>query len=134
MIAPASMNNDRPGQLIRQHATTVIEDGLGYWKFEFEGIMTLVITDETHNRMRILSPVADVDSVPSDRWPIMMAANFDRALDARYCVKEDTLWSAYLHPLAQLDGNQFLYSLRQVVTLVKNYGTTYSSGDLVFQG
>ena len=134
MIAPASMDNERLGQLIRQCATKMIEDQPGYWKFEFDGTTALVMTDETHNRMRIITPVADVDSVPSEQWLIMMSANFDRALDARYCVKGDTLWSAFIHPLAQLSGGQFMNGLQQVVTLAKNYGTSYSSGDLFFNG
>ena len=134
MIASASMDNERLGQLIRQCATTMLEDEPGYWKFEFEEQTAMVFTDETHNRMRIITPVTDVDSVSPEQWPIMMTANFDRTLDARYCVKQGTLWSAYIHPLAQLSPSQFLNGLKQVVALAKNYGTTYSSGDLFFNG
>ena len=106
----------------------------GYWKFEFDDMTALVMTDELHNRMRIITPVADVDSVSPEEWQVLMSANFDRALDARYCVKGDTLWSAFIHPLAQLSGGQFMNGLQQVVTLAKNYGTSYSSGDLFFKG
>ena len=128
------MDNERLGDLIRQCATTVLNDEPGYWRFEFDETITLVITDETHNRMRIITPVAEVGSVSADQWQTLMAANFDRALDARYCVKGDTVWSAFIHPLAQLSAGQFLNGLRQVVTLAKNYGTSYSSGDLFFNG
>lgn len=64
MIAPASLDNERLGQLIRQCATKMIEDEPGFWKFEFNGAMALVMTDETYNRMRIISPVTDVESAP----------------------------------------------------------------------
>jgi len=134
MIAPASMDNERLGDLIRQCAAKMIEDELGYWRFEFDGMLVLVMTDETHNRMRIITPVADIESISTEQWQTLMGANFDRALDARYCVKDTTLWSAFIHPLAQLSAGQFLNGLRQVVTLAKNYGTSYSSGDLFFNG
>lgn len=134
MIAPATMNNQRLQDLIRQKATTILEDQLGFWKFEFNEMLVLVITDESHNRMRIMAPVLEMDSIPDQQWKVLMSANFDRALDARYCINGDMLWSAFIHPLEQLHANQFLNGLQQVVTLAKNYGTSYSSGDLAFNG
>ena len=134
MIASGAMDNEWLGELIQQHATKMIKADPGYWRFEFDEMLTLVITDASHNRMRIISPVNDVDSISSEQWQILMSANFDRALDARYCVKGDMLWSAFIHPLAQLSAGQFLNGLQQVVTLAKNYGSSYSSGDLFFNG
>jgi len=134
MIAPAYMNNERLRELIRQHADNIVEDQLGYWQFEFADRTVLVITDQSHNRMRIMSPVISIDEVPAEEWLILIRANFDRALDARYCVNENTLWSAFIHPLEELGSDQFLNALSQVVNLAKNYGTSYSSGDLVFGG
>lgn len=134
MIAPAYMDNERLGEMIRNRATKLHEDQPGFWKFEFDGGLVLVVTDETHNRMRIMSPVADVESIVDEEWQVLMSANFDRALDARYCVNGDTLWSAFIHPLEELSGDQFLNALSQVVTLAKNYGTSYTSSDLVFGG
>ena len=128
------MDNHRLRELIRQQASTILEDQLGFWKFEFEEMLVLVITDESHNRMRIMTPVVELDSMPDDQWQVLMFANFDRALDARFCANGDMLWSAFIHPLAQLDSKQFFNALQQVVTLAKNYGTSYSSGDLAFGG
>ena len=134
MIAPASMNNERLRELIQQHADTILDDELGFWKFEINEVLVLVVTDESHNRMRIMTPVVEIDSIENEQWKVLMSANFDRALDARYCVNGDTLWSAFIHPLGQLGASQFLNALKQVITLAKNYGTSYSSGDLVFGG
>lgn len=134
MIAPAYMDNERLGELIRSRASKIHEDQAGYWKFEFAERLVLVVTDETHNRMRIMSPVDEVDSVSEQEWVVLMAANFDRALDARYCVNGETVWSAFIHPLQELGGDQFFDALSQVVTLAKNYGGSYSSSDLVFGG
>jgi len=134
MIAPAYMNNERLGELIRKHASAMLKDQLGFWQFEYSELTVLVITDQSHNRMRIMTPVATVDEVPEDEFLLLLRANFDRALDARYCVNEETLWSAFIHPLQELGSAQFVDALGQVVNLAKNYGTNYSSGDLVFGG
>jgi len=110
MIAPAGMNNKQLGVLIRKAATQVHEDQLGFWKFEVEA------------------------SVPSDTLQILLEANYDRALDARYCINNEVIWSAFLHPLAELNDRQFLNALDQVVTLKNNFGSSYTSSGLVFGG
>lgn len=134
MIAPAYMDNERIGELIRANASEMVEDDKGYWKFEFEGCLVFVITDENHNRMRIMSPIVEASEIENSEWEVLMSANFDRALDARYCLNNDCLWSAFIHPLHELSSNQFMDALRQVATLAKNYGSSYSSGNLVFGG
>ncbi len=128
------MDNSRLAELIKKLADTMIEEQLGYWKFEYADHLLFVITDESHNRMRIISPIIAIDDVKADEWTAMMRANFDRALDARYCVNNDTLWSAYIHPLQELASQQFLDAIDQVVVLAANFGTSYSSSNLVFGG
>jgi len=134
MIAPVGMNNDQLGKLIRKTATSIHEDNPGFWKFELAETLVFVITDESHNRMRIMTPVSDMDMISSDELKILLNANYDRALDARYCINDDVLWSAFLHPLQELKDHQFLDALNQVVTLSKNFGSTYTSSDLIFGG
>ena len=63
-----------------------------------------------------------------------MQANFDTALDARYAIAKDTLWSAFIHPLHSLDDEAFLLGLGQVVNLVNTFGSSYTSGLLIFRG
>ncbi len=63
-----------------------------------------------------------------------MQANFDSALDARYAIAKQTLWSVYLHPLSSLRDDEFLTGLGETVNLVSTFGTTYSSGLLNFGG
>ncbi len=132
MIAPAYMDNQRIGELIRERAETIEDDRPGYWKFEIKEWPVFVITDETHNRMRIMSPVLEIEDLPEDEWKTLMLANFDRALDARYCVDEEYLWSVFIHPLRELSAAQFMDALDQVVSLAHNYGTSYSSTNLIF--
>ena len=134
MIAPAGMNNKQLGVLIHKAATQIHEDQLGFWKFEVGDSIVFVITDESHNRMRIMSPVIELGSVASDELQTLLEANYDRALDARYCIKNEVIWSAFLHPLAELNDRQFLNALDQVVTLKNNFGSSYTSSGLVFGG
>jgi hypothetical protein len=131
MIAPA-MNNHRLGSLIQEHADQIYDNTPGYWKFEFKDRALVVMTDEAHNRMRIITPVAEVTELADEIWLMCMSANFDRALDARYAVSGDYLWSAFIHPLQQLDDGQFVDAIEQVATLAENFGTSFSSSDLVF--
>ena len=134
MIAPAGMNNERLALLIRKVATSVIEDQPGFWKFEAKEKLVFVITDQSHNRMRIMTPIVELESISAEEQQFLLAANFDRALDARYCSNENYLWSAFLHPLRELEDHQFLDALDQVITLSKNFGSSYTSSDLVFGG
>ena len=134
MIAPAGMNNERLALLIRKFATSVIEDQSGFWKFEAKEKLVFVITDQSHNRMRIMTPIVELESISAEEHQVLLAANFDRALDARYCSNENYLWSAFLHPLRELEDQQFLDALNQVITLSQNFGSSYTSSDLVFGG
>lgn len=133
MISTA-MNNARLDSIIREHAETIHDDTLGHWKFEYQDRVLIVMTDESHNRMRVITPVAEVTDLGDEIWLMCMSANFDRALDARYAVAGDYLWSAYIHPLKQLDVAQVLDGMVQVTTLAKNFGTSFSSSDLLFGG
>ena len=134
MIATPFMSNERLKVLIEKTASEILENQLGFWKFKIGEALVFVITDESHNRMRIMSPIVDIASISQDEWLVLMSANFDRALDARFCVNDNVLWSAFIHPLQELEPQQFLNALDQVITLVGNYGTTYSSTDIVFGG
>jgi hypothetical protein len=127
------MDNQRLQALIEQVADDV-EGSPGHWQFDLEGFQTIVITDEEADRMRIIVPVAAMEEVDAERLQRMMQANFDSALDARYSIAKGILWSAYIHPLSMLSDDQFVDGLAQTVNLAATYGTTYSSGALVFGG
>ena len=81
-----------------------------------------------------MTPVVEESALSSEDLRALLAANFDRALDARYAVARGYLWSVFLHPLTTLTDAQFLDGVEQVVNLAQNYGTSYTSSDLVFQG
>ena len=126
------MNNKRIDQIIREYAGELEEAELGYWKFSYDGQYLLIVTDENHNRMRVISPVVLIDEVSNELLFKCMEANFDRALDARYAISGEYLWSAFIHPLAELTDDQLIDALNQVVTLAKNFGMTFTSSELRF--
>ena len=127
------MDNQRLQGLIERVAGDV-EGSPGRWQFDLEGFQTIVITDEKADRMRIIVPVVAIEEVDADRLQRIMQANFDSALDARYSIAKGILWSAFIHPLSILTEHQFVDALAQTVNLAATYGTTYSSGALVFGG
>lgn len=129
----SSMNNQRLDSIIRNKGA-VREGQPGFWQFDYRDRAVLVITDEAHDRMRIISPVVEVTEIGEEIWLMALSANFDRALDARYAINGDYLWSAFIHPLGLLTQPQFEDALDQVVTLADNFGTSFSSTDLVFGG
>lgn len=128
-----TMNNARLDKLIRRLDNNP-EGRLGFWKFTIEGRQVNVITDEKADRMRIISPIAKSEELERDRLYRLMQANFDSALDARYSVAQNILWSTFIHPLSSLEDKEFLSALGQVLNLASTYGSSYSSGALVFRG
>ncbi len=127
------MTNTRLDGLIRQISQEVTGQ-LGYWQFNIEGRDMLVITDEIHNRMRIMSPVAAQDGLDQGEMTRLLEANFSSALDAKYALRDQTLWSVFTHPLAQLYEEQFVDCAAQVANLANNFGSSYASSNLVFGG
>jgi len=125
------MSNRGLDALIKQIGTD-IKGQLGFWEFTAHGWRLCCITDESHNRMRLMTSIADKGQLTPELLTACMQANFDRALDARYCLSGDTLWGAFIHPLRSLEASLFLSACSQVAMLGENFGTTFSSGELRF--
>ena len=104
------------------------------WQVTIDDVQVLVVTDARADRMRALTPVTRRADVTQDQMTRMMQANFDSALDARYAIANDVLWSAYIHPLSPLQKDQLISGIGQVVNLAQSFGTLYSSGGLLYGG
>lgn len=126
------MNNQHLEALIKK-IDDKVQGKAGYWSLRFEGHQAQVITDGGADRMRVIAPVTSADALDKKTLYRLMQANFGTAIDARYCVARGTLWAAYIHPLSLLTDDQFLAGLKQAISLVETYGTTYSGGSLRFQ-
>jgi len=104
----------------------------GNWQFMIKGRMLACITDSTNNRLRILSPIVEQKTLSHVELLKLMEANFHSALDARYAITDDLLWSVYVHPLKELQKDEILSAINQVYTAALTYGTTYNSSELTF--
>ncbi len=101
-------------------------------QFTYQGIPMVGFWETTRDRMRIVSLVASVDSLGEGEAEILMEANFHLTLDARYAFSRGSIYAAYIHPLSPLDEASLRSGIRQVAGLVRNFGGSYSSGELSF--
>lgn len=127
------MNNARIDELVRKIDKNVTGKA-GFWQFSVENISVTIVTDEKADRMRIIVPIVEAKDLDEKMMFRLLQANFDSALDARYSIAKDVLWSAYIHPLSPLDDKTFLAAIGQVVNLTSTYGGSFSSGVLIFRG
>ena len=125
------MNNQGLDDIIRR-TCNITAGGLGHWKFEINDVGFMCMTDEHYNRMRIISPIIKVDDIGAQEMRECMEANFHTALDARYAVSDGVLWAAFIHPLRELTEAQVMDAISQVHSCAKSFGSTYSSGNLIF--
>ena len=81
-----------------------------------------------------MAPVLRYQQLRPRDLRVLLAANFDRSLDARYATGGGYLWAVFLHPLSQLSPTMVSEALHQVAALADNYGGSYAASDLVFTG
>ena len=104
----------------------------GNWQFMIKDRLMICLTDENNNRMRIISPIVEQKKLAYTDMLKVMEANFHTALDVKYAISDDLLWSVFIHPLKELDKAQVLDAIQQVYTAAYTYGTTYNSTGLNF--
>ncbi|NOQ90566.1 MAG: hypothetical protein GQ549_06445 [Gammaproteobacteria bacterium] len=112
----------------------VIEQKKGYVVFLYKKVRMALISDVTHDRMRIIAPVTEYSKLTLEQVNKVMESNYHKALDARYATSDDILYSAFIHPMSPLSANELTNALNQVATLALTFGNSYSSGELSFAG
>ena len=100
--------------------------------FQVDGTPVTLVFDVNADRMRLFTRVAASDGLSGAQLKRLMQANFDTALDARYAIAGGQVWATFVHPLVSLNQDDFVSAIAQTVTLVRTYGTTFSSGALSF--
>ena len=125
------MTTSAIGKLLDSYLTE-LEGQDGFWRGVREEVQIFVLSDDSHDRMRIMAPIGELKSLETSVLKLLLEANYDRALDAKYALRGKEVWSVSVHPLATLAPDDFASFLDQVVRLVKNTGSTYASSDLVF--
>ena len=128
-----NMTNDKMGKILESVADS-IQGNNGQWQFKIKETFFMCITDAKHNRMRIISPITEAKRLTEDLKSAALVANFHTALDVKYAIADDVLWSVFIHPLKELTEAQVKDAVKQVYAANITFGTTFSSTDLVFPG
>lgn len=131
MVYHGTMNNTTLGMVLVQILEDV-EGEPGLWQAEVDGLPLYVVADETHDRMRIMIPVGRLGPDDKELMWELLSANYGRALDAKYALHDDIVWSTFMHQLSTLTQAVLENAVEHVVTLAQNTGTTFASSDLLF--
>ncbi len=105
----------------------------GQWLFTVDGRPMAALVDVTVNRMRIVAPISAAENLTDEQIQNMLIANFHTTLDGRYAVTNGTVVATFVHPLSSLQENDLQAALRQISQLAENFGSTYSSGELLLR-
>jgi hypothetical protein len=109
-----------------------IEGPPGALRTRVEGVDVFLISDPANDRMRMVVQVARADDLDARYLNVLLQANFHVTLDARYAISNGTVFATYLHPISSLTAAEIESALGQVVSLRKNFGSSFSSGVLQF--
>ena len=125
------MNNETLEKLLTQTSDTIIGSN-GRWQLLIKETTLICLTDENNNRMRIISPIIESSKLNEDLKTDVLIANFHTALDVKYAISDNVLWSVFIHPLKELTDNQVIDAIKQVYRANLTLGSTNSSTDLIF--
>ena len=125
------MNNITLEKLLTQTSDTIIGSN-GRWQLLIKETTLICLTDENNNRMRIISPIIESSKLNEDLKTDVLIANFHTALDVKYAISDNVLWSVFIHPLRELTKEQVLEAVKQVYRANITFGSTNSSTDLIF--
>lgn len=128
-----SMNNEKLETIYRTVSDS-IQGSNGRWQFMIDEVPFICLTDETNNRMRIISPIIEFFRLNEEEKDNALVANFHTALDVKYAISDELLWAVFIHPLKELSEKQVVDAVKQVYLARQNFGTTYSSTPLIFGG
>jgi len=99
-----------------------------------DGVQLYCISDPRNDRMRLVAPIAQASSLDPQLLDVMLQANFHASLDARYAISDDVVFAVFLHPISSLSPELLRSAMKQVVSLAKTFGTSFSSGGPTFPG
>ncbi len=100
--------------------------------FEYQKVPLYCVWDANADRMRMLSPIANRSDVTDEMMDTAMQANYHTVLDARYALGDGVIYAAFIHPLSSITKGELESAIRQVATAAATFGSSYSSGELVF--
>ncbi|MGB5818335.1 MAG: hypothetical protein WBG90_02545 [Saonia sp.] len=127
------MNPERLREIMTQVSDTLQNNGNAY-QLMYKDRLLICVYDENANRMRIISPIIERKKLEEEELLNALVANFHSALDVKYALSDEIIWSVFTHPLHELSEHQVLDAIKQVYTAAATFGSTYSSTNLVFPG
>ena len=125
------MSPEKLMELITQVSDTVQPNG-NQIQFLYKQKPLICVYDENANRMRIISPIVETKDLEEEQLLNALVANFHSALDVKYALSDEIMWSVFIHPLKELSDHQVLGAIDQVYAASVTFGNTYSSTTLVF--
>lgn len=132
-FAQAQMTNQKLKDILSQEVDSI--DGFnGRWQLKLNELPMIVLTDSVNDRMRIIAPIIEVSRLDEDVLLDCLTANFHSALDVKYAISDNILWSVYIHPLSPLSEQEVRSAVRQVFLAAATFGTSFSSTPLLFGG
>lgn len=132
-IANAQMTNQRLEMILTGEVDT-IEGVSGRWQMTLQELPMIVLTDSINDRMRIIAPVVEASKLDEELLLDCLTANFHSALDVKYAISDNLLWSVYIHPLSPLSDQEVISAVQQVFAAAATFGTSFSSTPLLFGG
>ncbi len=132
-LTAQNMNAELLHDIIEQEADTLRVNGNSI-QFLYKESMLICIYDENANRMRIVTPIVKREEIGEEELLNALVANFHSALDVKYALSDEIVWSVYVHPLRELTEYQVVDAIQQVYAAAVTFGTSYSSTNLVFPG
>ncbi|MFS4448041.1 hypothetical protein [Maribacter sp. 2307UL18-2] len=128
-----TMSPEKLQELISQVSDTLMVNGNSI-QFLYQETPLICVYDANANRMRIITPIIETKELEEEQLLNMLVANFHSALDVKYALSDEIIWSVFIHPLKELSDHQVLDAIDQVYSAAATFGTTYSSTSLVFPG
>lgn len=127
------MNPEKLHTIISNYSTNVKINN-NVISFEYEKVTIYCVWDANADRMRMISPIASTSDLSDELMELALKANYHTVLDARYAIGDDVLYAAFIHPLSPITKNEVESAIRQVSTAALTFGTSFTSGELVFPG
>lgn len=133
IVSAQNMNIEKLGEIITKNSDS-LEVKNNTWKFIHKDRILICIADKKANRMRIISPIAKKEQLTEELILNSLVANFHTALDVKYALSDEILWSVFTHPLKELTTHQVEDAISQVYYANLTFGTLFSSTSLTFPG
>jgi hypothetical protein len=132
-IASAQMDNTKLELFVSQQVDSIFGTP-GRWHLIYRELPMMIITDETNDRMRIIAPIVDINKLDKEVLLDCLVANYHTALDVKYAVSNEVMWSVFIHPLSPLTEGELKSAIEQVYFAVATFGGSYTSTQLLFGG